>query len=229
MPIKPLPTNALSIVVPVGPGDRSWRDLLPCLDGLTVPFEVVLSACETTPADLIPEGAPLGVSWLDGEAGRPTQLNRGIQAARANQLWILHADARPSPEVLKSASEPIEPDVLGWFPLEFDPPDPPLIRLNALGANLRSRWLGLPFGDQGWRLTRTTLDRLGGFDPHWARGEDLEFVVRARREGIRLHRFPAALATSPRRYAERGWWPTTREHLRLTRTMWRDARRGRGR
>lgn len=196
------------------------------LRNLPVPYEVVLSGCEQPPAELDPASAPRGTTWISGEAGRPLQLDRGIGAARADQLWLLHADARPSGSVLTAAAEPIGTDRLAWFPLRFAPARPAWVRFNAFGANLRSRWLGLPFGDQGWRLHRNTYQRLGGFDPRWTRGEDLEFVVRARRAGVRLQRLDAPLATSPRRYADRGWWRTTGEHLRLTWSMWRSARRG---
>jgi len=214
--------------VPVGPGDRAWRGLLPLLADLPVPFEVVLSGCEPPPDDLSPAGAPASVRWCAEKTGRARQLHHGIESARTDQLWLLHADARPSTQVLAAAAEPIAADVLGWFPLRFEPPRPAAARLNAWGANLRSRFLGLPFGDQGWRLHRDTYQRVGGFDPDWPRGEDLEFAVRARDRGVRLERYRPTLATSPRRYAEQGWWRTTAEHLRLTRTMWRDARRGAG-
>lgn len=224
--IKTSPPNQLSIVVPVGVDDRAWRDLLPCLQSLPMPYQVVLSACEPPPGDLPANDGGMSLSWLTGQPGRSAQLNRGIRAAQSNQLWLLHADSRPSDEVVQESTVVINDDTLGWYPLRFDPPEPALVRINALGANLRSRWLGLPFGDQGWRLTRVAFERVGGFDPAWSRGEDLEFAVRARRSGLHFHRYQAALATSPRRYAEHGWWRTTREHLRLTNRMWRDARRG---
>ncbi|MBY6205739.1 hypothetical protein [Halomonas denitrificans] len=224
--IDRLPSNSLSVIVPVGPGDRAWRTLLHALGALATPHEIVLSACEAAPDDLDAFAPPFGIRWLHAEAGRPIQLNRGVQAARSDQLWLLHADAMPSAAALAEAAPPVERGVLAWYPLRFDPPRPPWVRLNAIGANLRSRWLHLPFGDQGWRLTRATIDTVGGFDPAWTRGEDLEFAVRARRHGVRFRRFRTPLATSPRRYADRGWAATTFEHLRLTRSMWRRARQG---
>ncbi|NKI35514.1 hypothetical protein HFP89_10080 [Wenzhouxiangella sp. XN79A] len=148
-----------------------------------------------------------------------------MAAASHDQLWLLHADSRPSPAVLRAAGEPVGPDRLAWFPLCFEPARPPAVRLNALGANLRSRWLGLPFGDQGFRLDRDTFERLGGFDPGVRPGEDLDFVVRARAAGVRLARRRPPLATSPRRYADAGWWPTTVRYVGLTWTLWRDSRR----
>ena len=52
------------------------------------------------------------------------------------------------------------------------------MQLNAAGANLRSRWLGLPFGDQGLVLPRASFERLGGFDPALRYGEDHALVWR---------------------------------------------------
>lgn len=212
----------ISIVIPCGPGEIAWRGLLTRLEAAPFENQVVISACEAVPNDLPDRD---GLLWIEGPADRAAQLNAGVAASSHPQLWLLHADSRPSQEVLASAGDPAESNQLAWFPLRFRPARPAAVRLNAWGANLRSRWLGLPFGDQGFRLTRSTFDRLNGFDPTVRPGEDLDFVVRARAAGIRLVRRPPALDTSPRRYAEAGWWSTTARYLRLTWTLWRDSRR----
>ena len=99
------------------------------------------------------------------------------------------------------------------------------MRTNAMGANWRSRRLGLPFGDQGLVLPRLEFDRLDGFDPRLAHGEDHALVWRARRAGLPLREIDAAVITSARKYAERGWLRTTLRHLRLTADQaWRETR-----
>lgn len=96
------------------------------------------------------------------------------------------------------------------------------MRLNAAGAWIRSHALGLPFGDQGLLLPRRTFERIGGFDPGLARGEDHELVWRLRCAGVPPRPVGAPLFTSARKYAERGWAATTASHLCET---WRQARR----
>ena len=74
--------------------------------------------------------------------------------------------------------------------------------INAFGAHLRSRWFGMPFGDQGFLAPRTTFETLGGFDETVGRGEDHAFVWTARHAGVSgaglprcsSHRRPAAAA-----------------------------------
>lgn len=224
---------SLSIVIPVGPGETEHRRLLQCLAGLPVTrfgtaCEIVLSSCDPSqpqPTDTWP--GSIDFIQVTGPPGRAAQLNRGVAACSGRCLWLLHADTRPTCDAIDCAAafaatrhEPGTTGVLGWFPLSFAPDGPPLSALNAAGANLRSRILRLPFGDQGWLLRRDTFDSLGGFDEQFGLGEDLDFIRRARRAGIRLSRQDAVITTSARRYRERGWLRTTLAHLWLTLKLW---------
>jgi len=216
----------LSIVIPVGPGDRAYQGLLQCLNRFPAPCQIILSACEPlSPAWPDPPGIEL--LQVTGRPGRAGQLNRGIESATANCLWLLHADSRPGQCNMHAAARfarECTADTgsikLGWFDLEFAPDGPALTRLNALGASLRSRMLKLPFGDQAWLMSRTVFARTGGFDETFGRGEDLDFIVRTRRTGTRLCRLQPAIRTSARRYRERGWLRTTLAHLWLTLRLW---------
>ena len=53
-------------------------------------------------------------------------------------------------------------------------------RLLSLGVSLRTRLLGLPYGDQGLLVRRETFRSIGGFKD-WPLLEDLEMVERLRR------------------------------------------------
>lgn len=229
--------TSLSIVIPVGPGETEHRMLLQLLAGFPstrsgIRCEIVLSGCEVPlpPPATLPDG--IDCSRVTGPAGRAAQLNRGIAASSGRCLWLLHADSRPGPAAMARAAafaanrhDRDAPAVLGWFPLSFAPDGPPLAALNAVGANLRSRFLRLPFGDQGWLLRRDTFDSLGGFDEQFGLGEDLDFIRRARRAGIRLCRQDAVIATSARKYRRRGWLRTTLAHLLLTLRLWNKSGR----
>lgn len=218
-------TPTLSVIIPLAPGETAWRRLLPQLEALPVDAEILL----VHPAPLPPSPLPRrpALRCVTSAVGRARQLNAGARAASGDWLWCLHADSRLTDGVLPVLAAFLQrgDDALGYFDLRFDADGPPLTRLNALGANLRSRLLRLPFGDQGFVLRRTTLQRLGGFDEAAAYGEDHLLVWRARRAGLPLQRLPAALITSARKYRERGWLPTTLRHLRLTVRQARAAQR----
>ena len=121
---------------------------------------------------------------------------------------------------------------LGWLDLAFRPGGPPLMRLNAYGANLHSAWLGMPFGDQGFVIPARSSAALGGFEENAPYGEDHLLAGAARRAGIPLRRIGACLLTSARTYARGGWAATTARHLWLTAAQawpeWRCLRGGAG-
>lgn len=218
----------LAVIVPVGPGDTAWRDLLPQLAVLPAGSELCLSFADATPADvaaaLRAQVPALAASAIAGPRGRALQLNAGVAATRAPHLWLLHADTRLTPAVPAALGRACveAADALVYFDLAFDGDGPPTMLLNRIGAWIRSRWFGLPFGDQGFLIARRTLAALGGFRADDGRGEDHALVWRARRAGVRLHPAGATLCTSARRYAERGWLATTVDHVVET---WRQVRR----
>lgn len=160
-------------------------------------------------------------------AGRASQLNAGAQASDADWLWFLHADSRVDATTLAAAAAYVagDPEAIGFFDLRFLDDGPRLMALNAAAANLRSRCLGMPFGDQGLLLPRPILQALGGFDPSLPEGEDHALMWRAHRMGIALRRLAATIFTSARKYAQHGWWQTIRRHLGLACSQaWRYSR-----
>jgi hypothetical protein len=209
----------LSVIVPVGPGDPAWRGLLGDLAALDAGAEILLVA---TPGDVPPDfaagdyGLRVPARWLEAPAGRARQQNAGAGAAKGTTLWFLHADSRLPAHSVAAALRFAGTPALGYFDLRFLDDGPRLARLNALGAWLRSRWLGLPFGDQGLILPGALFHSLGRFDESLGAGEDHALVWAARRARVPLQPLRAPLRTSARRYAEHGWLRTTVQHGRLT-------------
>ncbi len=218
----------LSVIVPLAPGETEWR-------GLAEQLEAMLDDdCE-----FILVAAGEAVAWqsasvlqsLACDAGRARQLNRGAKAARGDYLWFLHADTRLSPGAWPALQAFVarREIALGWFDLAFRRDGPLPVRLNAWGANLRSRRLGIPFGDQGFVVPASLFAELGGFDEQAAYGEDHLFVWAVRRAGYKVVPMGALLSTSARKYARHGWGRTTLRHLWLTAVQaypqWRALRR----
>ena len=97
-----------------------------------------------------------------------------------------------------------------YFSLKFD--DGRILRLNSLGANLRSRLFSLPYGDQGYCLSKDLFIRIGGFPENVEYGEDLYFVLKTKKLGIPIINIPNYLITSSRKYLNNGWLITTLLH-----------------
>ena len=153
----------------------------------------------------------LGATLVVGRPGRGAQIARGVAVAAAPFVLILHADTWLSDGWTMEARRLIEhyPERAGYFRLRFRAPGL-APRFVAGGANLRSRVLGLPYGDQGLVVARRTLDEAGGV-PEVPLMED---VVLARRLKGRLMPLHADALTSADRYVRDGW--TRRVALNLT-------------
>lgn len=144
----------------------------------------------------------VGAVFVTGDAGRGGQLRRGALAAKGDWLLFLHADTwLPEGWAAAALAQLTTPDKAMAFSLSFRA-EGIAPRVIARGANLRSRILGLPYGDQGLLISRPLYDRAGGH-PDWPLMED---VALARALKGRLTISPLSVQTSPERYQARGWY-----------------------
>lgn len=157
----------------------------------------------------------LGAEIVEGPSGRGGQIARGVAVARGSWVLILHADTHLSAHWVEAALRHMAEhgDAAGYFRLVFRAAGlaPKLV---ALGANLRSRVFGLPYGDQGLLAARSVLDSVGGV-PDVPLMED---VALARALKGRLRMMEAEAQTSAARYLAEGW---TRRVLRNLWTLMR--------
>ena len=139
----------------------------------------------------------------DASAGtRGASLAAAAGRARGDIFFFVHADSRPPKDALAIIEREIQGGAAGGaFSLAYEPADPTMRRI-AWWANLRSRALRLPFGDQGLFCRRDAYDKAGGFRD-LAVCDDVDFVRRLKRQGRFVIR-PEATRTSPRRYREGG-------------------------
>lgn len=141
-------------------------------------------------------------------AGRAQQMNAGAEVASGEILLFLHADTHlPSDYatwVRQTLSRP--QTAAGAFQLAIASQARSL-RWVEFGVRLRSRWLGLPYGDQALFLRRETFVAAGGF-PELPLMEDFALVRRLHRFG-RIRIAPAPALTSARRWEQLGVWQTT--------------------
>ncbi len=152
-----------------------------------------------------------GACILPTKSGRAAQMNAGAAAARGEILLFLHADTclpRGYREQIEAALN--RPGIVaGAFRLGFDDPRTSL-RLVAAGANLRSRFRQLPYGDQALFVRKTVFAETGGFRELPVM-EDCEWVRRLRRRG-RIALVPGHVTSSARRWHLHGIFRTTLTH-----------------
>ncbi|NVK44598.1 MAG: glycosyl transferase family 2 [Oceanospirillaceae bacterium] len=198
----------LSLIIPVGPGEAADFPLLRQLSLLPSNWEILFALCEPR-ADLS-SLVERDFYTVISSADRAVQMNRASEVARGRWLWFLHLDSILTAGMISGLQRAlvVAPEALHYFRLGFAADGAGPTRFNAWGANLRSRWLGVPFGDQGFCLPAQVFSALGGYPERVSYGEDHLLVWYARQAGIALHEVDATLVTSARKY-KRGW-------LRLT-------------
>jgi len=208
----------VSVVVPVGPKETAWRRLLSDLAMLPCESEIILVGTQNEPVELRTIKIPQMVRWVKTPKGRALQLNVGAKIAKRSFLWFLHADSQVDRSALRALEKALEraPNALHYFNLHFLNDGPSLMRLNTVGVWIRSHWMRLPFGDQGFCLSHFLMNQLGGFPEDAPFGEDHLLVWAAHHHGIYLKCTGASISTSARKYKQRGWGRATATTMMLT-------------
>ncbi|MBL8537716.1 MAG: TIGR04283 family arsenosugar biosynthesis glycosyltransferase [Hyphomonadaceae bacterium] len=146
-----------------------------------------------------------GCAIVQGPRGRAKQMRAGAALARGRWLLFLHADTALdggwAAEAHAFMSERNAQHRAAAFQLAFDDESAAAKRVAFL-ANLRARWLKLPYGDQGLLISRFLYDAVGGF-PELPLMEDVAMV---RNIGARRLRILATRAvTSAEKYRRDGF------------------------
>ena len=210
----------VSVIIPTRVDDTTWKDLLENIHALVRVAEVIV----VIPTLIEEEATQFTAKYpnlkiLTSALGRGTQLNTGAQVAVSKYLWFLHGDSKLSSEsVLEISKLTNQPNqrALYYFKLKYLNDGPLLMRINEVGARLRSSLLGIPFGDQGFFISKQLFKDLGGYDENTKYGEDHLFVWQCKKHRVSLICLNANIFSSARKYVEHGWFKTTLLHVSLT-------------
>ena len=158
--------------------------------------------------DTVAQATRAGARIEKNSRGRAVQQNRGASVARGRTFLFLHADTHLPRVYINHVFEALmDPGtVAGAFRFKTDL-DHPLMKLIELATNIRSRYLKLPYGDQGLFFRRAVFEAVGGF-PEVSIAEDLFLMHRISKQG-RIGIAPVHAVTSGRRWQTRGLLRTT--------------------
>lgn len=149
-----------------------------------------------------------GCKIISSHKGRGRQMNIGAAEATGEVLLFLHADTLLPDNfpalILGAISWPAV--AAGAFSLAIDSPSRSLAAI-AYMANLRSRYLHIPYGDQALFTSRSMFTAIGGF-PEMEIMEDFVFVQNIKKEG-KIIILPERATTSARRWQNMGIIRTT--------------------
>lgn len=146
-----------------------------------------------------------GAKVISGPCGRGHQVCAGVAVASGDVILVLHADT----ELVAGAVERMlqaltaAPAIAGGaFEMKFSARSRRLGLVAGLN-NLRARWCGISFGDQGQFFRRDALEKMGGF-PEMMLMEDVELSLRMKRFGRPLF-VRHGVSVSQRRWARRAF------------------------
>ncbi|MFT6986977.1 MAG: hypothetical protein ACJAT7_002827 [Psychromonas sp.] len=215
---------SLSIVIPLAKGERQWLRLCDDFSLLPDGSEIIIVACNGEQlgeqlASLKRRFCRLSWQLIYSTQGRGIQLNKGAALARQPFIWFLHADSQITADninaLLACLANKNSQNSLFYFDLYFFDKSSWRLKINEAGARFRSNLLGLPFGDQGFFVSKETFNSLGGYREDTPYGEDHLLVWQAKQQGVKLRRCASQLATSARKYELYGWRSLTLKYQYL--------------
>jgi rSAM/selenodomain-associated transferase 2 len=206
------PVNTVSVVVPVL---NEVQNIPTCLEILQRERDVVeIIAVDGGSTDGTQEKAgSMGVQVIQTKRGRGYQIKVGVEHCRGDVILVVHADCRiqegiPS-LILRELSE--KPHCLGGsLGMEYLR-NSMKQRLIATVNNVRARWAGISFGDQGQFFRREALPLILGF-PELVLMEDVELSMRLKQHGSQCF-IPKGIAVSTRRWEKAGFWINVKQVL----------------
>lgn len=151
---------------------------------------------------------------LYGDRGRARQMNAGAKRATGEIFLFLHADCLLPEGAIDAIAEAVASPAAAGGAFRFRV-DSERVFLNVVEklANLRSRFLQLPYGDQGIFVRREVFERLGGY-ADLPLMEDVDFVLRLKKAG-EIVLLAKEITTSPRRWLREGIYYTSLRNLFL--------------
>ncbi len=143
----------------------------------------------------------VGATFLSTPNGRGNQMAAAARIARGDWLLFLHSDSVLGRDWQTAVTRHLSnTDQAAYFKLRFDETTFPA-KMVAGWANFRSRWFGLPYGDQGLLISQRLYNRIGGF----AEIPLMEDVLIAKSLRGKLIALPASIETSADKYRQDGW------------------------
>ena len=141
-----------------------------------------------------------GACVIEGFLGRGLQISEAIDKSSGDWILIIHADTSLSLDWSVEILQKIDKDFAYNFKLKFKSKSL-FARILEYWAQIRSKFLGLPYGDQGFLIHRDLLGSVGGF-PKTPIMEDVALASRLRGK---IEPLDILAHTSAEKYQKNGW------------------------
>ena len=184
----------ISIIVPIGHKDKNFG-LFDQLKDKFKDYEIIVaSSNQNIEAKKLHKHVDKFLTIQNST--RAKALNAGAEAANNSLLWFIHLDSDLS-FIDLSDLEKIDYEKINTFFLKFNDKK---LKLNANGANFRTKYLSLPFGDQSFIIHKKLFNLIGEFTVGLYEGEDHEFIWKAKSVGIKINILENYIISSNEKY-----------------------------
>ena len=142
----------------------------------------------------------VGAVLIEGPCSRGLQISKGVDKSRGDWILILHADTSLSSGWSVNLLQKIDRNFAHHFKLKFKSKSL-FARIFEYWVQIRSKFLGLPYGDQGLLIHRDLLNNSGGY-PKIPLMEDIALARKLKRKTKSV----GILAqTGAEKYHKNGW------------------------
>ena len=142
----------------------------------------------------------VGAIFVKVSCGRGLQINKGIDKSKGDWILILHADTILSSGWSVKLLQKIDKNFAYHFKLKFRSKSL-FARILEYWADIRSKFLGLPYGDQGFLIHRDLLDTIEEFP----KIPIMEDIALANRLKGKIRPLDILAHTSAEKYHKNGW------------------------
>jgi len=195
----------ISIIIPVLHEEPIINQTLDSIFDLPYDGEVEVIVVDGSPhGETISVIRKNEVRKILSKKGRARQMNQGAVRACGDILLFLHADTELPKNALNILSSVMRKGdfVAGAFDLGIKS-DRPVFRLIEIAASLRSRYTGVPYGDQAIFIRKEYFHSIGAFK-ELPLMEDVELMRRIKKNGDKIYIISEKVKTSPRRWEKEG-------------------------
>lgn len=191
----------VSIIIPVLNEEKNIEKTLSQFNKLKGDKEIIV--VDGGSKDNTKEIAERFARVISSEKGRANQMNKGAKQAHGDILWFVHSDSVIKENSIEEIQLAIDEGYVGGgFSLKFYDYNTLFMKYISVTSNLRGKYLGLYFGDQGIFVKKEVFQSLGGF-PKQEIMEDWEFSLAMKKTG-KLKLINTKIGTSARRFKQGG-------------------------
>ena len=186
----------VSVIIPIGHKDQNFS-LIDQIKEKFESFEIIVAASyQNNEAKKLENKVDQFLSVHNST--RSKALNVGAENAKNDMLWFLHLDSNIS-LIDYLDFEKVDDQKINTFLLKFDDEK---LKYNSVGANLRTKYLNLPFGDQSFIINKKLFNFIGEFTESVDKGEDHEFIWKAKTIGVKVNIISNYILSSALKYKE---------------------------